>query len=260
MSFSGPCQTVSIILNFIILFGVSCKVHFSHRLPNPAKPYSSTHKLLATSSVLIQLLGHLSAWIIITVHIQEFVVLCIFISILISFLILKCFVLKPGIEVDEEVWSDAAGRFAADVDSIYWTAIFSSWVAPVTVWWDSFTLRFYKSHSTLNEHSTNRRKYFTLISSITTATTVFVFLLISISIIDASFDFDDSKDFNLTNGRNETLDVWPNFNVEETTDLLLKKSNPWVFVVILICVAATCLLHVKGKFTLMLKNKDFGIT
>jgi hypothetical protein len=217
---------------------------------------------LATFNVLFQLLGHLSAWIIIAVHIQEFVVLCIFISILISFLTLKCSVLKPAIEVDEEVWSNAAVYGAADVDSIYWTAIFSSWVAPVTVWWDNFTLRFYKSHSTLNEHSTNRRKYFTLISSITTATTVFVFLLISISIHDASFefDFDDNKDFNLTNGRNETLDVWPNFNVEETTDLLLRKSNPWVFVVILICVAATCLLHFKGKFTILLKNKDFGIT
>jgi hypothetical protein len=215
---------------------------------------------LATSNVLIQLLGHLSAWIIITVHIQEFVVLCIFISILISFLTLKCFVLKPAIEVDEEVWSNAAGRLVADVDSIYWTAIFSSWVAPVTVWWDSFTLRFYKSHPTLNEHSTNRRKYFTLISSVTTATTVFIFLLISISISNALFDFDVNKDFDLTSGRNETLDVWPNFNVEETTDLLLRNSNPWVFVVILICVAATCFLHFKGKFTILLKNKDFGIT
>ena len=241
----GPCQTVSSIFNLIILLCISIKVHISHHLLTNKTPYSTFYKTLAAFAILIQILGYLSAWIIIAVRIQEYVILCIVFSILISFLLLKYFVFNPGTEVDKEIWKDTLKNDRIEIDSIFWKAAFSTWVTPVTSWWDISTLRFYK------DHLTTKRKYFMLTSSIITTATVIIFLQGSLFIVNDLSDIN----VNSTNVTNQKTEVWLKFNMEETSGLILKGSEPWTFRFLLICVAAACFLHLKGnKFKLLGRN------
>jgi len=162
---------LAVLLNFLTIVIHSNRIYKTHKIaikPNPKTSFTS--KLL----LLTQLLSHLTVWTILRYWLNEFVYICMAIAVATCYLIIRCFIIKD-FEADKKVRNnidDAKLLKPENVETIYWTAVMTSWISPCTVWCDS-------SSSTLYSEpiSAKKRKFFILFVASVTSFFLLVYLL-----------------------------------------------------------------------------------
>ncbi len=174
------------IFNLITVFLVSKKIYKTHRIQFYLQEKKSTFgKILLEVCFLLQFIGHVTVWTFIFFCLEEFAFMCITFTVLISWLEVKFFLIT-NLDKDRILWRkiESKAHKARSIDLIYWTAIISSWITPVTVWYNHITDS-YLSDKERNQN-TSKRKLFLLIMSSTTIALEFIFIGIIALIINFS--------------------------------------------------------------------------
>jgi hypothetical protein len=162
---------LAVLLNFLTIVIHSNRIYKTHKIAiKPNSKTSFTSKLL----LLIQLLSHLTVWTILRYWLNEFIYICIAIAVANCYLIIRCFIIKD-FEADKKARNnidDAKLLKPENLDTMYWTAVMTSWISPCTVWCDSSSSKLY-----LDQISAKKRKFFILFVASVTSFFLLVYLL-----------------------------------------------------------------------------------
>jgi hypothetical protein len=161
---------LAVLLNFLTIVIHSNMIYKTHKIAIKANPKTSfTSKLL----LLTQLLSHLTVWTILRYWLNEFIYICIAIAVANCYLIIRCFIIKD-FEADKKVRKniDDVSLKPENVETIYWTAVMTSWITPCTVWCDSSSSKLYS-----DQISAKKRKVFILFVASVTSFFLLVYLL-----------------------------------------------------------------------------------
>jgi ankyrin repeat protein len=164
--FSEPIQLVSIPISFISLGWASFKLYYFQRL-GPYSDHDPSIKLflVTTLPIIFLLSGNLYSLILISSYYQLWVVLVIGLSSSVHYIWLNAIYQKKT-ELDEIIlmlYQKNKEFGTKETNHLFWMSVFTSWVAPCTVW----------------ANNKNIKKYFLLSSS---AITIVVNLL-SIAVV-----------------------------------------------------------------------------
>jgi hypothetical protein len=157
LNVSDYTQIVSMAISFLSLVLSSVKLFYSQRLGSFLEVHPSIKMIvLAAMPITLQLLFPLFSLILLASYFREFVI--VFIAIVVSMnaavLKLKCLTLKLYCPIRKLYgFDDEHIKFGQkESEQIFYTALFTSWISPCTVWSNNFT----------------RKSYFLIVSSLTT--------------------------------------------------------------------------------------------
>jgi hypothetical protein len=169
--FSDYIQIASIIISFLSLVLSSVKLFYSQRLGEYLDVDPSIKMIIfAALPITLQLLFPLFSLILMAAYSKVYVTVCTAMIILANAFMLNCKCLKPKLYFG--IWNLYSGseenKFKKQKESedIFYTAIFTSWILPCTVWANSF----------------RSMSYFLIVNSLTTLLghavgIIFVFIL-----------------------------------------------------------------------------------
>ncbi len=250
-----------------------------HRIQfDPNAKQSTFGKIVLEFCFLLQLICQVTFWTVMFVLLEEYAYICICVIVFFSWFVVK-FILLTNLETDRCLWNKINSfSKAKSLDLMYWTAIISSWISPVTVWYN-FIADSYLSEKE-REKNTSKRKLFLLIVS---STTIFIeFTFISIIALIISFSdilplsegslllhcIQNSSFVNETNTNfswiklctfNQDCQIERRIceNGERPMDLILNNILPYIYLVLMFGWIGLVGLQIFGSF-LKSKNPTFG--
>jgi len=272
--FLGPFQLTAMAFNTVTVFLTSLDIYLTNRLAvDPNEKRSFMHKISTPIFIFLQMLGHLAAWIIIASCIEEYSVICMFLTILTVIIALKYFF---NFKDDKKIWNKTIeSNQSKKYDAILWTAMISSWITPSTLWCDNFAQ---KEIFKLSE--CKRRKYFMVISSTACTLSQLFYIGVICLLINNSCQTNTSEIGpilecvglnegtyqlpNVTNRSDLTLKNYLMTNNEcdiqyvryckageDSSDLLIRSIIPIIIGLLLLGSVATWILKFKGKLFLL---------
>ena len=276
------------MLNSASLLYFSSKVYFSLRLAKEKKPKRSVlNKCITGISIFVEVFGLLSIWIVIAAYLEEFLLLFIAVSMIVSGALTFKSIPKTLQQQNKQQQQNNHDCLQQQQEqqhkpqpletNIYiMTSMISSWICPFTVLIDHFTF----SQLGKNER-TKWRKYFLTINSMAG----FGLILIYLSIVAFCMNFWESCfteeniapithcfkiNANLSSNVSQSNFTWLKLcsvyenctrilrncsDGEASMDMLLMTILPKLIGIIFLCAVTTVVLQILGKLFYIFDNK-----
>ena len=224
--FSANEQRNSIIIGFISLSLASVKLFYSQRLGESGEP---DHKVLSKQTflilipVMLQTSVFLSAWVFLAAHLRFFIIVCVMLVMAANFAVLSGAVFRLDSTnkiIDAILDGVPADRYEKESRRVFYTAVLTSWISPLTVWSNNMTANRRRQQLQCNELS----KKFLVISSITSSLSLSLIVLTSYAwtpvIFDGFSNYNGSSPapltycFNVTENPNTCYDFFSCFSID----------------------------------------------
>ena len=133
--FSEPIQLVSIPISFISLVWASFKLYYFQRL-GPYSDQSIENFFVTALPIIFLLSGNMYSLILISSYYQLWVLLVIGLSFVVQCIVLKATYLKKPdmVLIIKQLYNGNKESGTKETNHIFWMSVFTSWVAPCTVW------------------------------------------------------------------------------------------------------------------------------
>jgi len=141
--------------------------------------------LIVAIPIMLQSVIYLSAWVFLTAFIKAYVLICVLIVMFITAFVLQWIIFQ--LDSKNKVFDamiDGVPEEQREKESrrIFWTAIFTSWVSPVTVWSNNFSAENLKQK--LGRRNTS--KYFLFLTNcVSTVVLLIILIIVSYGILDS---------------------------------------------------------------------------
>ena len=212
--FLVPFTLIGLPFSLISLVFSSLQIFSSQRLGSYSQ-IKFTQFCFLFPFMLMQTTGLLLSWAIISAYLGVYVILIIGLSVVIQYVVLETFVFGWSEQVkayDAVLCGVPEKKRYETVQKIYFTALATSWIAPVTVWSHNKPSKVIKQRRGL----TDKTKYFSIVSGATT-NAFLIFVLANIGLFNLN-------GLNLLTGNNAPITHC--FQRENAT-----KSSNYIFLV-----------------------------